>query len=63
MKDVEKDFAEALRWYRKAAEQGNEDAQYTLAGMYHSGEGVYQDDTEAVRWWRMAAEQYRKDAE
>jgi TPR repeat protein len=28
------DYAEALKWYRKAADQGNADAQYGLGGMY-----------------------------
>ena len=42
---------------KKAAEQGNADAQYNLGGMYADGEGVTQDYAEAVRWYRQAAEQ------
>ncbi len=35
--------AEAARWYRLAAEQGNAKAQYNLGIMYVNGEGVPQD--------------------
>ena len=30
---VRQDYAEAVRWYRKAAEQGDSDAQHNLGGM------------------------------
>ena len=50
------DDAEAVAWYRKAAEQGHVDAQNNL-GMYATGEGVPQDNVEAVAWLRLAAEQ------
>jgi TPR repeat protein len=52
-----KDYAEAVRWYRKAAEQGNANGQSNLGVMYMKGYGVEQDYTEAVRWYRKAAEQ------
>ncbi len=42
---------------RRAAEQGDADAQYDLGLMYATGRGVPQDDGEAVRWFRRAAEQ------
>ena len=54
---VPQDDAEAVRWYRLAAEQGNAGAQLNLGAMYSNGEGVPQDDAEAVRWYRLAAEQ------
>ena len=54
---VPQDDAEAVRWYRLAAEQGDAYAQYNLGLMYRKGEGVPQDDAEAVRWYRLAAEQ------
>lgn len=53
---VEKDPAEARRWYRKAAEQGNVDARNGLAVMYATGKGVRRDDRKAVRWYREGAE-------
>ena len=40
---VEEDVAEAVKWYRKAAEQGDKDAQHNLGVCYEYGEGVEQD--------------------
>ena len=54
---VAKDFAEAVRWFRKAAEQGHAEAQLHLGMLYATGDGIPQDDKEAVRWWRQSAEQ------
>jgi TPR repeat protein len=51
------DYTEASRWWRKAAEQGNLDAQTCLANMYNSGHGVPLDKTEAAKWYRVAADQ------
>jgi TPR repeat protein len=51
------DKAEAVRRFRKAAEQGDAKAQYNLGAAYYKGEGVSQDKAEAVRWIRKAAEQ------
>ena len=50
------DYAEAARWYRMAAEQGNAVAQFNLGVMYANGHGVPQDDAEAVKWYRRAAD-------
>ncbi|HVT55168.1 MAG TPA: hypothetical protein VHD34_03860 [Xanthobacteraceae bacterium] len=38
-----KDYAEALKWYRKAAEQGNGDGLVSMADMYAHGHGVSQN--------------------
>ena len=55
---VFEDLAEAVRWYRMAAEQGNAAAQFNLGVAYLNGEaGVLKDPAEAVRWFRMVAEQ------
>jgi len=54
---VKQDHAEAVRWYRKAAEQGQADAQCNLGDMYAMGQGVKQDHAEAVQWYRKASEQ------
>ena len=48
--------AEALKWYRKAAELGSEEGMYNLAGVYENGYGVKQDSQKAVKWYRKAAE-------
>ena len=44
---VLKDSAEALKWFRKSAEQGNAFAQFKLGVMYGKGNGVQQDYAEA----------------
>ena len=54
---------EAVRWYRLAADQGYDAAQFSLGVMYANGEGVPQDDAEAVRWYRLAAEQGHASAQ
>jgi TPR repeat protein len=40
---VKRDVAEAIKWYRKAAEQGN------------AGAGVLKDETEALAWFMLSA--------
>jgi hypothetical protein len=54
-RDVPKDKAEAVRWYRLAALQGDMFAQNALGDNYWEGMGVQKDDRESVRWWRFAA--------
>jgi TPR repeat protein len=54
---VEKDEKEAVRWFRKAAEQGYAMAQVELGKVYYYGQGVKKDNTEAIKWYRKAAEQ------
>ncbi len=46
-----------MKWFHKAADQGNAGAQNNLGLMYANGQGVPQDYAEAVRWYRKAAEQ------
>jgi hypothetical protein len=46
---VPEDFSQSAAWYRKAAEQGNADAQFKLGEMYGNGEGVPQDHAQATR--------------
>ena len=54
---VTKNYSEAVKWYRKAAEQGDTFAHYNLGVCYDNGQGVNKDYTEAVKWYRKAAEQ------
>ena len=49
-----KDLAEALRWARLAAQQGNVRAYLSLAGMYEKGEGIPQDNVQAYMWYDVA---------
>jgi TPR repeat protein len=45
---VPRDYEEAVKWYRRAAEQGDADAQSNLEYMYNNGYGVPQDDEETI---------------
>ena len=54
---LEKSDVEAVKWYRKSAEQGYAIAQNNLGYMYSDGRGVEQSEAEAVKWYRKAAEQ------
>ena len=51
---MRQDYAEAAKWYRQAADQGNADAQYHLGGMYHNGQGVHQDLHLSKEWFGTA---------
>jgi hypothetical protein len=57
-KGVPRDSAEAAKWFRKAADQGDAQAQFNLAVMYGYGEGVPQDYVEAHKWFNLAATRY-----
>jgi TPR repeat protein len=60
---VPKDDAEAVKWYRLAAEQGHAHAQFRLGAMYHSGDGVPKDQARAAEWYTKAAEQGNAEAQ
>jgi hypothetical protein len=60
---VTKDYAEAVRRFRKAAEQGHAGAQNSLGFAYWDGQGVTKDRAEAARWYRKAAEQGHAQAQ
>ncbi len=60
---VSKDGEEAMRWYRKAAEQGHPKATLNLGQAYGRGWGVPKDQEEAAVWYRKAAEQGNKIAQ
>ena len=50
-----KDYAEAVKWVRNAAEQGYAVAQNTLGVMYGNGNAVPRDYTRAYMWFDLAA--------
>ena len=52
---VERDFAEAVKWYRRAAEKGHAKAQYNLGSCYQYGLGVETNKDEAQKWHTMGA--------
>jgi len=55
--------AEAVKWYRQAAEKGDPDAQNSLGAAYFHGTGVEKNEAEAVKWFRQAAEQGYAEAQ
>jgi TPR repeat protein len=57
------DDGDPVKRYRKAADQGDADAQYTLGIMYRDGNRVGKDAVEAVNLYRKAAEQGHLDAQ
>lgn len=54
---VSKNYNEAVKWFRLAADQGDPFAQYNLGLMYQHGTGVNKDYQEARKWFQMAANQ------
>jgi TPR repeat protein len=54
---VRESSAQAVKWYRKAAEQGYAPAQYSLGRSYASGEGTDRNNKEALEWFARAAAQ------
>jgi len=54
---VARDYAEALRWWRKAAELGVVDAQFALGNMYAGGGGIARDNILAYMWYDIATMQ------
>ena len=53
---VKQNLTEAVKWYRKAAEQGHDGAQYKLGLSYQNGKGIPQSDTDAYIWLNISAE-------
>jgi uncharacterized protein len=53
---VAQDETEAVRWYRKAASQGDAAAQSNLGFVYFNGRGVVQDYAQALTWFKLAGE-------
>ncbi len=60
---VAKDSAEAVKWYRQAAEQNYAPAQYSLGLCFDEGRGVTKDSAAAMKWFRQAAEQNHPHAQ
>ena len=59
---VPEDDTEAVKWYRKAAEQGKVEAQFNLGMMYYYGHGVPEDYVESYMWLNLAAAQGTEEA-
>lgn len=54
---VPQDFAEALKWYSKAAEQYHASAHFSIGMLHLLGIGLPSDEQEAFKWIRKSAEQ------
>jgi len=54
---VPKDLAEAVRLYRKGADEEDALGQRYLGDLYFNGRGVPQSYAEALKWYRLAAAQ------
>ena len=51
------DFANAAKWFERAAGAGHTQAQYNLGFLYYEGKGVQQNLKTAFDWINRAAEQ------
>src|SRR5690625_3898503 len=49
-------YASALCWYRKAAAQGNPEAEMGIGLMYLTGRGVEKNSKQGLHWYQLAAE-------
>ena len=54
---VPEDDAEAMYWYKLAAEQGVIEAHFSLGFIYATGHGAPKDDVQAYAWLSVAAAQ------
>jgi len=48
---------EAVNWWRRAADQGHDQAQFVLGHLYSKGKVVEKSEKETKKWWRKAASQ------
>ena len=60
--EVPQDYAEAVKWFRLAAEQGHANAQFDLGKLYLHGFDVPEDYAEAYVWFSVAAAGGHADA-
>jgi TPR repeat protein len=56
------DYAKASRLLEPLAQNGDTDAQYTMAMMYQKGQGVTENKVNAYMWYALAARKGDKDA-
>lgn len=59
---VAADAAEAVRWFRAAAEGGRVEGMKWLADLYFSGTGIERDDVAGLSWLQRAAQASDTDA-
>jgi TPR repeat protein len=54
---VEKDYAKAVEYFQKAADQGDSGGEYGLGCAYDYGLGLGKDYSQAVKWYRKSSDQ------
>lgn len=54
--------ADALKYYQKSADQGNEEGMFGLGSLYAAGEGVERDFVQARSWFLRSAEKGQPQA-
>lgn len=60
---VPQDYAEAIKWFKKAGEQGNKAALIMLSRCYENGCGVEKDIAKATSWGYKARDVVQKEAQ
>ena len=59
---VPENDAEAVKWWRLAAEQGHANAQARLSYMYYAGDGIPKNKIKAYIWASLAVSQGEEEA-
>ena len=62
-KAAEQGYVEAVEWFHQAAEQGIDMAEYDLGNIYYNDKGLLQNKKKAVEWYRKAADQGYAEAQ
>ena len=60
---VKQDYEESFKWFQKAANLGEPNAQFNVDMMYAAGTGTKQDFIEAAKWYKKSAEQGKTSAQ
>ncbi|PKC60436.1 kinase-like protein [Rhizophagus irregularis] len=60
---IEKNLEKAFYWYKKAAENGDKEAQFNLWVCYKEGIGVEKDEVKASYWYQKAVQQRFSNAQ
>ena len=61
-KGAQKDLKQAIRWYERAADQGEAMAMFNLGNLYRKGYGVSQDESKARALFRRAVDRGNRQA-
>jgi TPR repeat protein len=56
-RSVPQNYKLAMKWYLKAAMQGNAEAEFNIGALYYDGLGTPKDESKAIAWWVKAANQ------